>query len=46
MTNSYSFNTYITIFAENYDEAIQWFDYKTKDLETYVAEITTVEENI
>jgi hypothetical protein len=46
MTNSYAFNTYVTIFAENEEQAVRWFDFKTKDLDTYVAEITIVEENI
>ena len=46
MTNSYSFNTYITIFAESQEQAVRWFDLQTKDLDTYVAEITTIEENI
>ena len=44
--NSYSFNTYVSVIAENYDEAIDIFDFKTKDLNVYVAEITTIEENI
>ena len=35
----YEFTTFITIEAEDYDSAISWFDYKTKDLETYVSEI-------
>jgi|LauGreDrversion4_2_1035121.scaffolds.fasta_scaffold120196_3 hypothetical protein len=33
------FTTYITIRAEDYDDAISVFDYHTKDLNTYVAEI-------
>jgi hypothetical protein len=35
----YEFTTFINIEAEDYDSAISWFDYKTKDLDTYVAEI-------
>ena len=35
----FEFTTFITIEAEDYDSAISWFDYKTKDLDTYVAEI-------
>jgi hypothetical protein len=36
---TYEFNTYITIDAEDYESAISWFDYKTKGLNTYVADI-------
>jgi len=35
----YEFTTFITIEADSYDDAIRWFDWKTEDLETYVAEI-------
>ena len=31
------FNTYVAIQAENYDEAIDTFDFKTKELNVYVA---------
>jgi hypothetical protein len=44
--NSYSFNTYVSVIAENYEEAINTFDFQTKDLNVYVAEITTIEEDI
>jgi hypothetical protein len=33
------FNTYVAIQAENYDEAIDTFDFKTKELNVYVADI-------
>jgi len=35
----FDFTTFITIEAEDYDSAIRLFDYKTKDLVTYVSEI-------
>jgi hypothetical protein len=35
----YEFTTFITIEADNQEEAVRWFDWKTEDLETYVAEI-------
>ena len=43
---TFEFLTYINVEAENYDEAINTFDFQTKDLNVYVAEITTIEENI
>lgn len=36
---TYDFICSITIEADNEEEAIRWFDYKTKDLDTYVSEI-------
>lgn len=33
------FNTYVAIQAESYDEAINVFDFKTKELNVYVADI-------
>jgi hypothetical protein len=42
----YSFNTFITIEAENYDDAIDVFDYKLKTginrSDVYVAEIEEI----
>jgi hypothetical protein len=35
----FQFTTFIDIEAEDYDSAISWFDYKTKDLNTYVSDI-------
>jgi hypothetical protein len=35
----YEFTTFITIEADSEEDAVRWFDYKTKDLETYVADI-------
>jgi hypothetical protein len=35
----FEFTTFITIEADSHEDAIRWFDYKTEDLETYVAEI-------
>jgi hypothetical protein len=35
----YEFTTFITIEADSQEDAVRWFDWKTEDLETYVAEI-------
>ena len=35
----FEFTTFITIEADSEEDAVRWFDYKTEDLETYVAEI-------
>ena len=35
----YEFTTFITIEADNEEDAVRWFDWKTEDLETYVEEI-------
>jgi hypothetical protein len=35
----YEFTTFITIEADSEEDAVLWFDYKTEDLQTYVADI-------
>jgi hypothetical protein len=40
---NFSFLTYINIVADSYNEAIDVFDYQTKGLQTYVAEIEEID---
>jgi len=35
----FEFTTFINIEADDYESAISYFDYKTKDLDTYVSDI-------
>jgi len=41
----YDFITSIRIEAENEEEAVRWFDWKTEGLDTYVSEIEEVATN-
>lgn len=41
----YDFITTIRIEADNEDEAARFFDYKLKDMDTYVSEIEEVKTN-
>jgi hypothetical protein len=38
----YEFITSVVIEADNYDSAVDWFDFETKDLDTHVSEIKEV----